>query len=284
MDRLHAYNGGVRTLFISDAHLGWRHAGSERLLSFLKTVRPDTLYIVGDLIDGWALKKRWHWPKSADDVLRTILSLAKSGTQVRYTVGNHDEFLREAFWQDEIRSRVPIEIADEFTHVAANGETYTVLHGDRFDNFHASAPLCSRLSSGSYELLLRINVWWNRCTGQEGAATLSKRVKSRIRSLSRYLHTFENLLSDYARSRGSAGVICGHTHAPRLGLVDGVRYCNTGDWVENATAIIEDSEGRLMLIQDDGSLIDSFDPSAASAGRSQDERYRRIGEHAVNQV
>ena len=264
----------IRSLFISDVHLGSPHAQAALLLQFLHQYQPDNLYLVGDFVDGWRLKKRWHWSESANLILREIVLAVQQGMHVRYAIGNHDEFLRDCPLIDGFQSSLPFEISDEFVHHTADGRKYIVVHGDRFDDYHQSSPLFSHISEATYDLLLRANRIWNRWSGKnETRPTLSASVKRRISSLSNYIVQFEQSLSDYATASMTEGVICGHTHVPKSEIINGVHYCNTGDWVENKTAFIEHHDGQMELIhfrEDTGSTtyetarIESLEPVVAT--------------------
>ena len=268
----------IRSLFISDVHLGSPHAQTSHLLHFLRQYQPENLYLVGDFVDGWRLKKRWHWTESANLVLREIVQAAKRGINVRYAIGNHDDFLYDCPLIHGFQASLPFEVADEFVHYSANGKKYAIIHGDRFDNYHESAPVFSRISEATYDWLLRANHMWNRWSGAVDAGpNLSAGIKRQIRSLSRYIAEFEQSLADYARQVSADGVICGHTHVPKSEIINDVHYCNTGDWVENRTALIEHLDGRMELVRHNGEIpADMIPPPSIEYSRSADEPINRI--------
>lgn len=245
----------LRSVFISDVHLGGRFANTGLLLEFLKDIRekkPENLYLVGDFIDGWKLKRNWYWDNNATLVIRKILSFVKHGTKVYYVAGNHDEFLR-TFISDFHLDLGNIYIADEFIHIAPDGSKNLVIHGDRFDTairfmMKYAKWLCT-LGDIGYGLLIRLNSAVNWCRRQFGFPywSLSKAVKSSVKTAGNFVGGFETLLADYAKERECAGVICGHIHTPALKPLNGINYYNCGDWVESCSAILEYQDGKYEL-------------------------------------
>ena len=240
----------VRSLFISDLHLGFRHSRARELLDFLMKHEPEYLYLVGDFIDGWSLQKGWHWQPECNLIVARLMDLARHGTQIRLAIGNHDNFLRDPVMQRFIGQSGMVEVAEEYQHQMADGRRFLVLHGDQFDDYESSSTLTVGLLSLSYEAMLRANAIWSRWTSaaMHGRFSLVARVKDRVSSLRRHVSRFRNQIVQHARRQGCHGVICGHIHAPQQLNIDGLTYCNTGDWVENCTAIIEDHAGRLQLM------------------------------------
>ena len=244
--------GGVRTVFISDVHLGHKHSQGSQLIRFLEGLRPQSLYLVGDIIDGWALGSRSGWSETCTDVLRRLSEMADQGTQLYYTPGNHDAFLRNKSGLRFVTERFEfVQIADEFIFEAADGRRFVVTHGDLFDVFETSAQWISVWLGAFYNTCLSANRWLSLLLRRKGKSpyhlcSLGKRVVKRVvRFLSRYEHS----LSDYARRKGCDGVICGHLHTPKIAERDGFVYCNTGDWMEHCTALIEGNDGTLSLLQ-----------------------------------
>jgi UDP-2,3-diacylglucosamine pyrophosphatase LpxH len=245
----------LRSVFISDVHLGGRFANTGLLLEFLKEIRekkPENLYLVGDFIDGWKLKRNWYWDNNATLVIRKILSFVKHGTKVYYVAGNHDEFLR-TFISDFHLDLGNIYIADEFIHIAPDGSKNLVIHGDRFDTairfmMKYAKWLCT-LGDIGYGLLIRLNSAVNWFRRQFGFPywSLSKAVKSSVKTAGNFVGGFETLLADYAKERECAGVICGHIHTPALKSLNGINYYNCGDWVESCSAIMEYHDGKYEL-------------------------------------
>lgn len=240
----------IRTLFVSDIHLGSRHSQSEAFLATLKRRRPESLYLVGDIVDGWRWPGGWTWKASLVSIVRILEDLADAGTRIYYTPGNHDAFLRDPAVAEAVRRRLPfLHIADEFVYTALNGRRFLVTHGDQFDLVERSAQWISRMSSWAYDAALSSNWWLSRCIRNEEkspywlCATGKKRVKSKIRFLSR----FEDSILMHARDQECQGVICGHLHTPAMVHRDGMTYFNTGDWVENCTSLVETENGLFDL-------------------------------------
>lgn len=235
----------VRTAFLSDVHLGSRGCRAAELLQFLDSVRMDELIIVGDLIDFWSLRRSFYWPAEHNAVLRAILGKAKQGTRVVYIPGNHDaemrEFVGAAFGL--------IEIQRDYIHRTAAGERMLVLHGDEFDGVVKCSRWLAAFGSHVYDLTLDLNRHFNRIRGALGYSywSLASYLKDRVPNARQYIASFEHAVAHEARRRGVDGVVCGHIHRPQLRRIDGLLYCNDGDWVENCTALVEDRNGRLAL-------------------------------------
>jgi len=235
----------VRTVFISDTHLGCRYSQAEPLLAFLSQIEPDYLYLVGDIIDGWRLRKAWHWRPVYNRIVSRLLELAQRGTQLRYTPGNHDAFLRE-FLSDYGF----IDIADEFIHYTADERRLLVLHGDRFDTVEIRAQWLSVLGSFAYDSLMWVDNQINRLRRLAGLETchFSGYVKRRVKRAVRFVSSFEERLARHGRETHCDAVVCGHVHTPQVATYDGLGYFNTGDWVENRTALVEWNDGSLELV------------------------------------
>jgi UDP-2,3-diacylglucosamine pyrophosphatase LpxH len=236
----------VRTIFISDTHLGTRGAQVEQLLDFLRVYDADMIYLVGDIVDGWRLKQRWHWPQGHNDVVQKLLRKVRKGARIVYLPGNHDEFLRDycgtAFGG--------IEILDRVVHVAANGRRYLVLHGDQFDMVVRHAKWLALVGDGAYTLALGINTVLNKARRKLGFPywSLSGWAKAKVKNAVNFISRFEEVLANEAKRVKVDGIICGHIHAAALHDDFGTRYANTGDWVESCTALVEDFSGELRLI------------------------------------
>ncbi|MGL4514473.1 MAG: UDP-2,3-diacylglucosamine diphosphatase [Lacipirellulaceae bacterium] len=242
----------IRSLFISDVHLGCKHSQAADLAELLERVEPLNLYIVGDFIDGWKLKRRWRWDPQYDRLLQRILELKRGGTKVFYTPGNHDEFLRPF-----VANFGVVEICDRFVHRAADGRRYLVMHGDQFDRVEQNHQWLSLVASYAYDALLTANWWGNRLRGkQHDPYAFCGALKRRVKRLVSHVSEFESLLVKSAREASCDGIICGHVHAPRIVELQEVAYLNTGDWVENCTALVEKEDGAFELIRRDGRLID----------------------------
>ena len=241
---------GIRSLFLSDLHLGFRHSQTDALLQFLRSQQPDYLYLIGDFIDGWCVGRRWSWPPACSEIVGRILELSRSGTQVRLAVGNHDALLRHPLIRHLMLETGLCEVAEEYQHQLADGRRFLILHGDRFDSCERLHPIASWTVERLYELLLRSNTVWSRLTNAvpHGPDSFAARLKALLGISAGHLRHIRELIIRHARWRGCHGVICGHIHEPMTVDVHGLTYCNTGDWVENCTALIEDSEGRLQLV------------------------------------
>lgn len=239
----------VRSVFISDTHLGCKYSQADSLVAFLDEISPDYLYLVGDFIDGWRLRRSWHWQPAFSRVLRRLLDLAKAGVRIRYTPGNHDDFLRQFLHDFGF-----LEIADEFTHEAADGRRYLVLHGDRFDNVEIRAQWLSVVGAVGYDWLMWVDNLLNRGRRLLGQPPifLSGYLKRRLKQAISFVSKYEQQLTREAFSQGCDGVICGHVHTPAISdhrvFSRVIRYLNTGDWMEHRTALVEYWDGALELI------------------------------------
>jgi UDP-2,3-diacylglucosamine pyrophosphatase LpxH len=236
----------IRSLFVSDVHLGCRHAHTTEFLEFLHRQHPDRLYIVGDFVDWWKLRKSHAWQQVFNDILARLYELSERGTRIYYTPGNHDAFLRLYSWNFSF-----IHVADEFVIKLADGRRFLVTHGDKFDRVECAARWVSVLASFGYDALLSANRLWSWLRGQRrsGNVAFSAGVKRTVKQFVRYISDFEQRLADHARAQDCAGVICGHIHTPANADIFGIQYCNTGDWVENCTAFVEYDSGVLELIR-----------------------------------
>ena len=238
-----------RALFISDVHLGSKGCQAEALLEFLKYNTADTLYLVGDIIDGWRLRKKWFWPQSHTNVIESILSAAKKGTDVYYIAGNHDEFLRGflrfGFTFGEVK------LSNRETHIGADGKHYLVVHGDMFDGLmRADRKWIMHLGDNAYNLLLWINTKLNFVRRKLGLEywSLSKSLKTRTKRAMNFIHSFEEQVADYCARKDYDGAICGHIHVAEMRDINGITYMNDGDWVESCTALAEHADGRWEIL------------------------------------
>ena len=234
-----------RTVFISDFHLGTPGCNADLLLDFLKSIECDTLYLVGDIVDGWQLKKGFYWPPRHNDVIRAILKMAKHGTQVIYIPGNHDDFLRGytslAFGG--------VEFAQEAIHETADGRRLLVLHGDEFDGVVLYARWLAFLGDHAYTLLLKLNRLVNFGRRLFGLPYWSLSAhKKRVKNAVQYVCSFETAVAQAAAERGACGVVCGHIHSASIEQIGPVTYYNDGDWVESCTALVEDYDGQLSIL------------------------------------
>ena len=236
-----------RTIWISDVHLGTAGCKADFLLDFLKRTESDTLYLVGDIIDGWQLKKGWTWRQSHNDVVQKILRKARKGTRVIYVPGNHDEFAR-SYVEHAFGG---IDVVYEATHITADGKRLLVTHGDLFDGVIQQAKWLAHLGDSLYTLILALNHWFNRARARMGFGywSLSQYLKHKVKNAVSFIGHYEHALVNEARRRGFDGVVCGHIHKAEIRMIDGVLYCNDGDWVESLTALVEDHAGHLEIIE-----------------------------------
>ena len=235
-----------RTIWISDVHLGTRGCNAAMLIDFLDSVDSETLYLVGDIVDGWRLKKRLFWPAAHNDVVMRLLKRAKRGTRVVYIPGNHDEVMRQfvgmRFGGIAIRGRA--------IHHTADGRRLLVLHGDEFDAVTLAHRWVARLGDTAYTALIALNPWVNAARRRLGLPywSLSKHAKARVKNAVAFISRFEEVVAEAAGSRGADGVVCGHIHTAEMREIGGVAYYNDGDWVESCTALVEHHDGRMELL------------------------------------
>jgi len=239
---------GYRSVFVSDTHLGTRGARCDFLADFLRRTTCQHLYLVGDIIDGWRLRKSWYWDDSHDDVLRQILRHARNGAAVTYIPGNHDEMFRA--WLPMGLEIGGIRLRREVEHVTADGRRLLVMHGDEFDSVVRYAKFLALLGDWAYTTALVLNRWFNALRRRLGYPywSLSVWLKRQVKEAVKAIDRFEDALAAEARRRGFDGVVCGHIHHAEMRDVGGVLYINDGDWVESCTALVEHHDGRLELI------------------------------------
>ncbi len=264
-DRPHAQAGNrLRSIFISDVHLGTQGCQARALLSFLKSNPSDHLYLVGDIIDGWQLRRRWYWPQEHNDVVQKILRRVRKGCHVVFVPGNHDEFVRH-FVDHHFGG---VEVVSEAVHTTADGRRLWVVHGDLYDGVIQYAKWLAYLGDTLYEFTLRLNRHLNSLRARLGLPywSLSQYLKHRVKGAVSFISSFEAAVAAEARKRGLDGVVCGHIHRAEMREIDGTLYCNDGDWVESLTALVEHQDGRLEIVHwpDERALLQS--PVMASTG------------------
>lgn len=236
----------LRSVFISDVHLGFKGCSADLLLDFLHHVEMERLFLVGDIIDVWSMKKSMFWPQAHNNVVRTILGKAKRGTKVIFVPGNHDEVFRE--FDGAVFGN--LEIHREYVHVAADGRRMLILHGDEFDSVVKCSPWLAKLGSNIYDVLLAANPYinWVRRRLDLPHWSLSAYLKNKTKTALQYIDSFEESVAQAARKRGVDTVVCGHIHRAEMRDIDGILYCNDGDWVESCSSLVEDMNGQLRLI------------------------------------
>jgi len=237
-----------KSIFVSDIHLGTRFSQAELFLEFLKDTESDNLYLVGDIIDGWAIKRKFKWEQSHSDVIQKILRKARKGTKVYLVTGNHDEFLRP-FTPLVMGDNLYIE--NECEYISVTGKKYLVTHGDFFDSITMTKKWLAILGDVGYDFILFINHYLQKIRkiiGVKKYWSLSKYVKDNIKSSVSFITDFESILSTHANKKGYNGVICGHIHKAESKFIDNIEYLNCGDWVESCTCIVENYDGSFEVV------------------------------------
>jgi UDP-2,3-diacylglucosamine pyrophosphatase LpxH len=236
-----------RAIFISDWHLGTPGCQAAALLEFLRCTESDYLYLVGDIIDGWQLRRRWYWHQLHNDVIQKVLRKVRKGTQVVYVPGNHDEAARHYVGVDF----GGVAIRHEATHVTSAGLRLLVTHGDRFDGVVTCAKWLALLGDRLYTLILKLNQHFNAARARLGMPywSLSQFLKLKVKNAVSFITAFEEALAKEARTRDFDGVVCGHIHHAEIRRIDDVLYCNSGDWVESLTALVEAHDGTLTILR-----------------------------------
>lgn len=256
-----------RTVWISDIHLGTRGAKTEFLLDFLRHTECDILYLVGDIVDGWRLKRQWYWPQSHNTVVQKILRKARAGTKVIYVPGNHDEAFRD-YTGVHFGG---IRVMRDTIHKTADGRRLLVIHGDAFDGVVKYARWLALLGDWAYNLCLTLNNWFNYLRRRLGFGywSLSAYLKNKVKNAVQFVDNFEQAVTEEARRRKVDGVVCGHIHKAEMRTIGGILYCNDGDWVESCTALVEHMDGGLEILhwaeQRQFSMLEPFQSEKAVA-------------------
>ena len=235
-----------RAIWLSDIHLGTRGCKADFLLDFLRCNESDYLYLVGDIIDGWQLKRSWYWDQRHNDVVQKILRKVRKGTKVIYVPGNHDEFARD--YVDNMFGGISVK--SDTIHEMNDGRRLLVMHGDEFDNVVRYARWLAVLGDVSYQFALNLNHWFNKIRRRMGYPywSLSAYLKHKVKNAVKFIDDFEAVVAREAAQRGVDGVVCGHIHKAELKEINGILYCNDGDWVESCTALVETLDGRLEIL------------------------------------
>lgn len=255
-----------RSIWISDTHLGTRTCKAEYLLDFLRHTESKNLYLIGDIIDFWSLKNGWHWPKLHNQVIQTIMEKAAKDTEVIYVPGNHDEWFRDYLGL----LFGGVRITADPVHTTADGRRFLIIHGDEFDSVVKHSRWLAVLGSGAYDFLLYANRWVNYFRRKLGFPywSLAAYLKHKVKNAVNFISNFEQALAHEARKRGVDGVICGHIHRATIENIDGIVYCNDGDWVESCTALVERHDGSLAILHwadDSMFFLDENDRSASGS-------------------
>lgn len=235
-----------RTIWISDVHLGTRGCNAKLLIDFLDHNDSDIMYLVGDIVDGWQLKRRFYWPSSHNDIVWRVMKRAKRGAKIIYIPGNHDEMFR----QFDGMNFGGVEICRRAVHETADGKRLLVLHGDEFDAIMLAHRWLAVVGDMAYTILMRLNLLVNVVRTRMGLPywSLSKTAKHKVKNAVAFISRFEDLVAHEASQCGVDGVVCGHIHHAELSEINGITYCNDGDWVEGCTALVEHFDGRLEIL------------------------------------
>jgi UDP-2,3-diacylglucosamine pyrophosphatase LpxH len=235
-----------RTIFMSDLHLGTRDCQAELMLDFLRHNDADTIFLVGDIVDGWRLKSGWYWPQTHNDIIQKLLRKVRHGARMIFVPGNHDEFGRQFLGL----TFGGIEILGDTIHTTADGRRFLVMHGDEFDVVVRHAKWLAFLGDWAYDTALLINTHFNRVRRMLGFSywSLSAWAKLKVKNAVNFIGSFERELAAEARRRGADGVICGHIHHAAIREIDGIAYVNTGDFVESCSLVVEHYDGRLEIV------------------------------------
>ncbi len=236
----------VRSIFISDVHLGTQHCQAELLVDFLKAHDCERIYMVGDIIDAWRLEKTWYWPDTHETVVDTVLHKGRMGAELFYIPGNHDVFVHD--FTDPLADH--IHVAEEVIHETADGRRYLVIHGDSFDVVMQNAKWMAYLGDWFYELCLKSNTWLNILRKRMGLNywSLGAFAKRHVKTFINIIGQYETVVAAAVRQRGVQGVICGHIHHAESRDMNGIHYVNSGDWVESCSAVVEHYDGTLEVI------------------------------------
>jgi UDP-2,3-diacylglucosamine pyrophosphatase LpxH len=220
---------------------------ADSLLDFIKMLECDHLYLVGDIIDGWAMRRTFYWPQQHNDVIQKLMRLARKGVDVHYLPGNHDEFLR-TFGDHDFGN---ISLADKATYVDLSGKTYIVMHGDQFDAVIQNMKWLSLVGSWAYDISIKFNILVSRIRDVLGLPywSLSAWSKYKVKQAVNFIGDYEENLSAFAKSKEANGIICGHIHHANIRDINGIIYMNCGDWVESCTALVEHVDGRWEIIR-----------------------------------
>ena len=237
----------IKSLFISDCHLGFKHSKAELLLQLLKQYNPENLFLVGDIIDGWELSRKSYWENTYSFIIRRIIGMIKRGTRVVYITGNHDEFLRK-YVPNNFGN---IELVNECVYESASGHKMLIIHGDIFDQRTAKLGFIYHLGSRAYSYAIWFNNLYNRYCKRFGLKNchVSKVLKRNTKKVVNFINNFEDFMVEYTLERGCDSIVCGHIHHPEIKQVGQVTYYNCGDWVESCSAIVEHLDGKMELVE-----------------------------------
>lgn len=258
-----------KSIWLSDIHLGCKDCKAEFLLEFLETHHAERLFLVGDIVDFWALSRRVHWPESHNKVLNTLLRLARRGTRVIYVPGNHDEVMRP--YAELLFGG--IEIHEEFIHETVTGKKMLLLHGDKFDAQVCLGRFHAKLGDALYDFLLFLNRHCHALRKTLGLPywSLASYIKTKVKKANEAIRRYQKAAIQEAKRQSTDGVVCGHIHHPELNIDEGILYCNDGDWVENCTTLVETHNGDIQLLRWSDATKSTEVISQANWGRKVDQ-------------
>jgi UDP-2,3-diacylglucosamine pyrophosphatase LpxH len=235
-----------RTIWISDIHLGTKGCNAAMLIDFLDHTDSETMYLVGDIIDGWRLKKKFYWPPEHNDIVWRVLKRARRGTRIVYIPGNHDEMVRPFCGMNF--GGVEIKRAD--VHTTADERRLLVLHGDEFDTIMLAHRWLAFVGDALYHVMMGLNGWVNAVRKGLGLPywSLSKAAKHKVKNAVEFISKYEEVVARAASERGVDGVVCGHIHTAEMRDFDGIAYYNDGDWVEGCNALVEHFDGTMEIL------------------------------------
>lgn len=242
-----AHVNHYRTIWLSDIHLGSRDCKAEFLLNFLRDNHAERIFLVGDIVDFWALQRRVYWPESHNEVLNTLLKMSQSGTKVIYLPGNHDELMKPY-----VKMLFgTIEIHSEYIHTTVTGKRLLMLHGDKYDSQVCFGKFQAMLGDVLYDFLLWIN---RQCHGIRKTLglpywSMASYIKTKVKKANEAIRRYRDAALEDARKQMVDGIVCGHIHHPQMEMVNGKLYCNDGDWIENCTTMVETNSGNLKLLR-----------------------------------
>lgn len=237
----------VRSIFISDVHLGTRACQADRLLAFLRRYESKNLYLLGDIVDFWAMNRSICWTSSQNTVVQKVLRRARHGQRVVFVPGNHDEALRAHVDS----SFGGIDVVERCVHIGADGRRYLLIHGDEFDQVTRYHRWVAKLGDFAYETLVRLNAYLSmlrRAMHLQGYWSLAGYAKGKVKKALEFMFHFESAVVRFAKQHGFEGVICGHVHCAASKQIEGVHYLNCGDWVDSCTGIVEHHDGRMEVV------------------------------------
>ncbi len=267
-----------RTIWISDVHLGTKGCNADLLIDFLDNVDSETMYLVGDIIDGWRLKKKFYWPAAHNDIVWRILKRAKRGTRIVYIPGNHDEMFR----QFTGLNFGGVEIRRAAFHDTADGRRLMVIHGDEFDAVMLAHRWLAFVGDAAYTFTMGLSRWVNAVRSRMGLPywSLSKMAKHKVKNAVEFISRYEEVVARAAAARGVDGVVCGHIHTAEFRMFDTIEYWNDGDWVEGCNALVEHADGRMEILHWPDEILKREAAAAAEAEAEAEQRRRLVPEAA----